>query len=512
MPPVNFVFFGDSLSDDGNLFDITDGVLPDLVRNILGGPTNAVSDGPTYATYSVELLGLDSANYAVAAAQAAGERPLGELLDSFGISGLIQVPADDPRLDFDINLSAQIDRFQDDTIAQNLADTTAMILIGGNDYGALDPGAPNAEQVALDTVNAVIASISQATMDLLDSGVYGVVLATLPPVTFFPDSNSLSPAELDLASEVFELHNTLLTETADALRDDGHYVHIIETDGIARALEDDPSSFGIIAPFDDTLQDSDVLDDFDPDQVAFYDALHPSTAMHGVFGAATAKMLQGHASSGSGSGTDGHIFTRTDGDDAWFNAGAGDDVVLGLAGNDLLLGGSGDDAVFGGSGNDGVTGQGGQDIVSGGSGDDNVIGSFFEGLSVLDGGQGDDLVLSGRQADVLIDGIGSDVMIGQNGDDTFIYTQASLIGGTDGVDQDRFFGGAGTDTLYVVLDTPTFAALGGDLGGGNPDAALASLRIGMHGIENVVALDGRAALSVLDGEVWYAEADLWGLI
>jgi len=98
MTAPDLVYFGDSLTDDGNLFEATDGVLPNFVRNALGGETNSISDGIVHSEYTSSLTGQTVENYAVAAAQADGEYRLGDLLDASGIGALITVPPDAPRL------------------------------------------------------------------------------------------------------------------------------------------------------------------------------------------------------------------------------------------------------------------------------------------------------------------------------------------------------------------------------------------------------------------------------
>lgn len=74
MTAPSIVYFGDSLSDDGNLYDYGEGLLPDEIRDAISGPTHAVSDGPTHVTHTTDLLAVETANYAVAAAEAIGSQ------------------------------------------------------------------------------------------------------------------------------------------------------------------------------------------------------------------------------------------------------------------------------------------------------------------------------------------------------------------------------------------------------------------------------------------------------
>lgn len=490
----DLVYFGDSLTDNGNLYEITDGVLPNLFRNLLGGPTNAVSDGVTHAAYTAELLGLDSANYAIAAAQANGSLLLGDLLTDFGLGGLVLVPDTDPSLQVDINLSAQVDRFQADTLGQDLGNTTAMILIGGNDFATIDPEAPTAVIDAIAVLTSTLASTQAAVLDLAFSGVGNIVVSTQPNPDFYPSSGEYSAFELLALDFALESYNSLLTASAETLAFFGVNVEILDTNAITRAITEDPTGFGLIAPYEQTQQESDVLDDFDNDQVAFYDSIHPSTATHGVMGSFNAHFLNGDAIEALGDGAD------------LAQLGGTNDLILGYGGADSVNSGAGQDDIFGGSGNDLVFAGGDDDLISGGAGDDDLRGG--SGNDVLDGDGGNDTLQGGYGNDVLIDGLGDDLALGGYGNDVFIFTEGSLIGGTNGTDNDVFDGGLGTDTLYLVLSGETFLELSGDL---SSDAIL-GLGISTSNIENVELLNGRSELASLQGEDWYEEADLWGLI
>lgn len=494
-PAPDLVYFGDSLTDNGNLYDATQGVLPWFVRQGLAGPTNAASDGVTHAAYTEDLTGQSTANYAVAAGRAVGTYTIEEVVTDFGLGPLITAPPGDPKLDFDINLGGQVDRFSADTAGQDLSGTTAFILIGGNDYGTLDTNSPFLIFEAIAKITAVIDNIDTAVDDLLAQGVGRVVLANLPPVTFFASSAAMSPSELSDAQLLFDSHNAALESLAFL---SGGDVDVIDMEAMAEAIVEDPTGFGLIAPYDQTQQGSNVLQSFDPDQVAFWDDIHPTTATHGVLGAHNAHFLEG-----------GNIVSLGNGDNDR-QLGAKDDLVLAMGGDDSIGTGTGDDIVFGGTGSDVLRGKADSDLLSGGADADTVKGGSED--DILDGDGGDDILLGNRGNDLLIDGLGSDVLLGGGGSDAFLFTQASLIGGVDGVDADVFDGGGGFDTLYLVLDTATASSLGAALTGASPTAALASLGIAASNIEDVQVLVERDALSDLSGETWYAEADVWGLV
>ena len=132
---------------------------------------------------------------------------------------------------------------------------------------------------------------------------------------------------------------------------------------------------------------------------------------------------------------------------------SGDDLVLAGAGNDQAWLGRGNDILLSGLGNDVADGGQGSDLMAGGAGNDRLSGS--NGSDVLAGNAGDDTLDGGQGNDALIDGLGSDTLFGRAGDDLFFATQAQLLGGS-GTDTDHFDGGAGFDTLALLLDPTTF--------------------------------------------------------
>jgi Ca2+-binding RTX toxin-like protein len=188
-----------------------------------------------------------------------------------------------------------------------------------------------------------------------------------------------------------------------------------------------------------------------------------------------------------------------------FDAGPGDDTVIGRGGNDLIAGGTGNDVIEGGPGNDTMDGGAGIDTLSyasapmaapnpeaevlnpgvhawlgapGGrfdtrsagidtaTGFENILGSAFDddlwgddGANRVDGGAGDDqllglggndTLLGGAGADTLYGGLGGDRLEGGDGDDV-------LDGGPGG---DALIGGAGRDTAsYASAMGPVTASL-----------------------------------------------------
>jgi Ca2+-binding RTX toxin-like protein len=186
----------------------------------------------------------------------------------------------------------------------------------------------------------------------------------------------------------------------------------------------------------------------------------------------------------TGSGND--TFLSSNLISAWFDAGAGNDVLYGAGGNDTMAGGAGFDVIFGSFGNDEIDGglhlalldyeslgiklkidllSGTVDKVSGetvvghdkvknigdvfgSSGWDEIIGSDVrnyikgnDGNDGIDGAGGNDLIGGGNGNDYLQGGSGLDEIYGEAGDD--------FIDGGSGAD--TMYGGFGNDS-YVRDD------------------------------------------------------------
>ena len=178
-----------------------------------------------------------------------------------------------------------------------------------------------------------------------------------------------------------------------------------------------------------------------------------------------------------------------------------------MAGNDIL---------FGGLGNDVADGEAGSDLIAGGAGNDRLSGG--SGSDVLAGNAGNDRLDGGSGNDALIDGLGSDRLSGGAGNDWFFATQAQLLGGS-GTDTDRFDGGAGFDTLAVLLDPATLAVEQANVAAHfvpGHSFTFSSMDLTITGIERIVLTTqfGFADVARPGGDLGERlhQADLFGLV
>jgi Ca2+-binding RTX toxin-like protein len=105
----------------------------------------------------------------------------------------------------------------------------------------------------------------------------------------------------------------------------------------------------------------------------------------------------------------------------YYNAGMGNDIVLGGNADDFLVGGGGNDTLTGGGGNDSFLGGGGNDTLFGGDGNDRLEGGA--GNDAMTGGAGDDFYFV-DSGDTVIEGAAEGT-----GDRVFASTSYTLTAG-----------------------------------------------------------------------------------
>ncbi|MEO1611639.1 MAG: hypothetical protein AAFU55_04705, partial [Pseudomonadota bacterium] len=303
-----------------------------------------------------------------------------------------------------------------------------------------------------------------------------------------------------LATGLSQTYNTVLLEGAAQLEAFGADVVIVDFAALFAEVEADFRSFGF-----QTLDDTAVLGsngiggpnpavaDIPLDQVAFFDDVHPTAALHGILaGFEAATLLADDVEIG-------------DGDDDFVWTGRGADLVLGAGGNDFVALGRGADTGLGGLGDDLISGGRGADLIAGGDGADFLSGG--KGADVIADGLGDDLVFGGRGGDLLIDGAGDDALFGGRGADAFVFTEAALRGEADGGGA-FIVGGRGHDTLILrvedaeAISIQTFGRL----------SVVDDLGLAFTGIEEVIVVTETDLTTEAFYDEQFAAADLWNFI
>lgn len=531
------VFFGDSLTDAGAVFDLASQILvsPTILES--AGYAGVLSNGPVYSQTLPGLLGLDSIVYAIGGARAIGERPFYKALGLNGpdpslepdnpVSGLFQSGLDTEFVQtvllYDTNLDAQVARFVVNEANSLYEGTTiASFLIGLNDFGSIDPDSPDLLNEAIILVQGVLSqtfAAAQSTIEL--GGVDGLIFYSYPTGEFLPSAAELDPETLTSLNSLIEYHTLVLKLFASKFSADGIPSTVIELGQITREIDADMGTFGFLEKGPVLLGDAtdpQILPPNSPDdlptfvfpenpevadvpvdKILFYDFLHPTTALHDVLAVFSQASLTKET----------HFLD----DLANFHvATTAGDFALSKGGDDLLVLGEGDDIGLGGLGDDIVSGSWGADIVSGGSGNDSLYGGFGEDL--LSGGSEDDLINGGDGNDFIIDGLGSDIVFAGSGSDVLLWKEGESPNALTG-SQDMFAGGIGEDTLYLILTEQTKVGLASDMVERTPweiEAGawnLASIGIKAIGIEDVVIIDGLDEIANVSSTT-LQQVDLWG--
>ncbi|MFD1341699.1 SGNH/GDSL hydrolase family protein [Litorisediminicola beolgyonensis] len=502
---TRIAYLGDSLTDDGNLYALTERLfgfgLP------LSPPYDkAATNGDTHAETLSDLLGLSGdLNFAVGGAKAGDDRTLQDylgdnaLLDT--LSGTLSADQQDA-LATVIDLSGQTQRLLEATAGTDRSDLAVALLIGANDLNIpLDGYTPEG---ALAKITAALDGIAAATATLLAAGVGEVLLYTLPGGSFFP-TVSMQGAEADaVGDQVSAFFNSGILSIADSFAES---VRVIEFGLLGDEVAADATGFGFRNSEDYAFSGSGglpvpTLDYFTTpeEQFMFWDEVHPTEEFHDILAIFEAETLTHGLTKGS-DGAD----VETYGNDAEF--------VFALGGDDDLLLRGGDDVVLAGYGNDTVAGERGSDLIGGGKGNDLIDGNRDSDL--LAGNDGNDTLRGGGGNDILIDGNGSNRVFGGSGNDLFIFTEEELFG-RDSNDTDILNGGRGFDTLVLRLTATTKALADLDrFFWGDGSAVFDDLGLNVSSIERYVFVgrDETPDLSLNgDQTALLEQAELWNFI
>jgi phospholipase/lecithinase/hemolysin len=522
---------GDSVSDSGGFFGLSSQVLASAaaagvdtagLEPIPISPpyTGKFSNGPVFPEITADLLGAKLTNFSFGAASVFGTLPFGVIAGFVYppevVAAAAASPAGQAALSQNLDLPGQVADFVAATTAQPPSPHSALVsMIGLNDIRGLqatfDPGNPGA---LLGPALQLAEQIVQADLDLahtaFDQGIGTVIFDTLPATTFFPIASQLPTEVQAIGDAAVDAVNEGLKVGALELRQQGQDVRVVDLARMTDEISADPGTFGFLSLDDPVLlgDGRGVVFTVNPDappveQTAFFDAMHPTTNLHGVLGAFSAASLTSHTDF-RGGGND--FIIGSSGDD-FVLAGAGDDRAQLGAGNDIFFGGLGNDVADGGPGSDLMAGGAGNDRLSGGPGSDVLAGNA--GNDWLDGGPGDD---------ALIDGLGSDRLFGGPGNDWFFATQPQLLGGS-GTDTDHFDGGPGFDTLAVLLDPAKLANEQANIAANfipGHSFTFSSMDLTITGIEKIVLTTqfGFTDVSRPGGDLGaqLQKADLFGLI
>jgi phospholipase/lecithinase/hemolysin len=430
------VVFGDSLSDNGNLFALTGFPQPPAWEG-------RSSNGPVYAEQLADLLDMKLDDRAFAGAEASDTSP-----------PVIVNPATGQPLP--INLSTQIAGYLADLDGHKAPHgTTALINIGSNDYDgfllsslAKTPAEIQAEIPAF--VASVVGSIDQSINQLTQAGIDHIVLFTLPDFGFTPNAQAAGPQVAAFAHQLDVINNAALEQMASTHSN----VQVVDAFLFSESVFTDPTAFGFNPDlnFEWVQQLAAGTHQFAPNELAFFDGEHPTEAGHSVLAAFADASLNSDT------------VQFLDGTQSVIHAGHGDNFIFAtpldpanhaLSGNYDIGGGGGDDIIYAGSGNVTVHGGSGDDLIFAGSGDAtleggsgaDVLETNSTGINTLIGGSGGDALIANRA--------GNNTMLGGSSDDLFVFKEnAGLLnsGGGFSFGHEVVSGGGGHDTLRFIIN------------------------------------------------------------
>lgn len=224
-PLKNMVVFGDSLSDNGNLYEYLKGELPMSPPYFKGRFTN----GPVW----IELL---TRMYYPTNAKA-------HLLDyAFGGAGVLEGSGgdEDDEVDALFTLSGEVDSYL--LSHEDKADASSLYVVwmGANNYLAI-PDADDAEQV----VSATNLGIVHDLQRLVDKGAKHIMVVNLPDLGKTPAARDFD--SIDLLSSLSEKHNAMLAENIAILKENNPTVEwfLFDVHQILNDMLELPQQYGL---------------------------------------------------------------------------------------------------------------------------------------------------------------------------------------------------------------------------------------------------------------------------
>jgi phospholipase/lecithinase/hemolysin len=239
------VVFGDSISDNGNLYRATLGTLPP-------SPPYAqrLSNGPVWVEYLASELNTPLFDYAIAGASTDNTNTIIPFLGG---------------------LQQQIERFGA-TNPQADPDALYIVFAGANDYlggKQTNPSIP-------------VTNLQNSLVELSNLGARNILVADLPDLGQLPGKRT-NPVVSQGLSTLTNTHNTLLAQTLSVLEaTPGFQANLIplDTNGLFKDAIANPAKFGLTNVTDSCLNVSALSVCSNPDQYLFWDDIHPTTATH----------------------------------------------------------------------------------------------------------------------------------------------------------------------------------------------------------------------------------------
>ncbi|MEL7075050.1 MAG: phytase [Cyanobacteria bacterium J06582_2] len=278
VPFSNLVVFGDSLSDAGNVFNVTAGLIPPSPPYSEGRFSNGdlIVDA---VTESLELPDSESfltggSNYAFGGAQT------GAGTSEFGLLGDLPETFDVP------NIGQQIELY---LATQTPSQTDLFYVYGGaNDF--IDP---LLRGESLPTAEEIVGNITSNITELSEAGAQTFVVPNLPLLGNIP-LFAEQPEATAILNDATDEFNQLLDTELDAIAQELD-ITIVEPDinGVSTEIQNNPAEFGIANTTDAALDLINLSLTGNPDEFFFWDTFHPTAATTEIVAEAVIDVLPG---------------------------------------------------------------------------------------------------------------------------------------------------------------------------------------------------------------------------
>jgi len=255
-------FFGDSLTDTGNMYTTTFGLVP-APPYYNGG----YSDGPIWVDYLSSGLGLSGAaspflkggnNYAWGGAKS-------------GFNSEFGLPVG---LRTQVSAYALTHRFSD-------PDALYVIAIGSNDIIGIAKDLPGIDDAAarLELAQGVVDNLLFSVNYLIDHGAHNFLIANVPDIGITP--GAVSGGFDTAATDVSMQYNALLATALDSLSGRANIINF-DLFGLLNAVVDDANAGGGIYGLDNSTIPCIGLGTCD--RSVFFDGIHPTATVHALAG------------------------------------------------------------------------------------------------------------------------------------------------------------------------------------------------------------------------------------
>lgn len=265
--PHNVVYvIGDSLSDPGNLYALTQGYPP--------SPPYAgrFSNGPVWTEYFAEEMSLAVDSRAYGGSFSGEQFFAGTVYTNFNN---VQYMGLFPPLP---GAGEQVDELIEDSPGGLNPTGLYIVWTGSNDFflGLVDPA--NMPQILAQTV----ANVADTICELSAFGARHFLVGNIPDIGLSPLATSLGPQAGPFMSSVIAQYNDGLSQAIATLPPVcGESIQVFDSYRMLNDVYASPGAYGLTNVTEACLSDSGICPN--PDEYLFWDDVHPTTATHEIF-------------------------------------------------------------------------------------------------------------------------------------------------------------------------------------------------------------------------------------